>query len=447
MRLAPMRLFASGTLALALAAPSAQLVGQTAAVAAPVSAPTRIAIRAGRLIDGLGGAPVTDAVILVENDRITAVGKGLAIPAGAQVIDLRRSTVLPGFIDAHTHVTSQPENYLEDLFRKSPIDVAVGAHVFARRTLDAGFTTIRDVGAGEFIDVALRNAINNGTIVGPRMQVATLTVGSTGGHGDLTGFSPYVKFGQFSGIADGVDEIRKLVRLEVKHGADLIKMLASAGVLSEEESVGAPQFTQEEMNAVVQEATMWGKKVAAHAHGAEAIKRALRAGVASVEHASLIDDEGLRLAKEKGAYLVMDIYNDDYIMAEYKRLGYPQKILDKEASVGRLQRESFRRAVQAGAKLAYGTDAGVYPHGWNGKQFAKMVEFGMTPMQAIQSATTSGADLLGWSDRVGSIQVGRFADIVAVDGDPLRDIAELERVRFVMKGGVVYKGATSTPLP
>ena len=401
--------------------------------------PARVAIRAGRLIDGLGGAPITDAVILVDGERITAVGKGLAIPSGARVIDLSHSTVLPGFIDAHTHVTSQPENYLEDLFRKSPIDIAVMAHVYARRTLDAGFTTIRDVGAGEFIDVALRNAINRGDVAGPRMQVATLTVGSTGGHGDISGFSPYLKFGQFSGVADGVTEIRKLVRFEVKNGADLIKMLASAGVLSEEESVGAPQFTQEEMNAVVDEASMWGRKVAAHAHGAEAIKRALRAGVASVEHASLIDDEGIRLAKEKGAYLVMDIYNDDYIMSEYKRLGYPQKILDKESSVGRLQRESFRRAVQAGVKLAFGTDAGVYPHGWNGKQFAKMVQFGMTPMQAIQSATTSAADLLGWSDRVGSVQQGRFADLVAVDGDPLADITQLERVQFVMKGGVVYR--------
>jgi imidazolonepropionase-like amidohydrolase len=421
---------------LATAAPA--VVAQSAAVAAP---PRHIAIRAGRLIDGLGGVPLIDAVILVDGDHITAVGRALAIPADAQVVDLSRSTVLPGLIDAHTHVTSQPENYMEDLFRKSPIDVAVSAHVYARRTLDAGFTTIRDVGAGEFVDVALRNAINAGTVAGPRMQVATLTIGSTGGHGDISGFSPYVKFGQFSGIADGVDEIRKLVRFEVKNGADLIKLLASAGVLSEEESVGAPQFSQEEMNAVVSEAAMWGRKVAAHAHGAEAIKRALRAGVASVEHASLIDDEGIRLAKEKGAYLVMDIYNDDYIMAEYKRLGYPQKILDKEAKVGRLQRESFRRAVQAGVKLAFGTDAGVYPHGWNGKQFAKMVGWGMTPMQAIQSATVNGADLLGWSDRVGSIQAGRFADLVAVDGDPLQNVSELERVKFVMKGGVVYKSA------
>jgi imidazolonepropionase-like amidohydrolase len=400
---------------------------------------TRIAIRAGRLIDGLGGPPVANAVIIIEGERITAVGPGLTIPAGARVIDLSSSTVLPGLIDAHTHVTTQPSDYYEDIFRKTPIDVAIKAHVYAKRTLDAGFTTIRDVGSGEFIDVALRNAINRGDVPGPRIQAATLTVGSTGGHGDLTGFSPYLKFGTFSGVADGVDDIRKLVRFEVKNGADVIKMIASAGVLSEEESVGAPQYSQEEMNAVVEEAAMWGRKVAAHAHGTEAIKRAIRAGVASVEHASLIDDEGLRLAKERGTYLVMDIYNDDYIMAEYKRLGYPQKILDKEAKVGRTQRENFRRAVQAGAKLAFGTDAGVYPHGWNGKQFAKMVEWGLTPMQAIQTATANAADLLGWADRVGSVQPGRFADIVAVGGDPLKDIRELERVRFVMKGGVVYK--------
>jgi imidazolonepropionase-like amidohydrolase len=403
------------------------------------STPTRTAVRAGRLIDGRGGPPVANAVILIDGDKITAVGPGLAIPANARVIDLSRSTVLPGFIDAHTHVTSQPRDYYEDIFRKSPIDVAITAHVYAKRTLEAGFTTIRDVGSAEFIDIALRNAINRGDIPGPRIQAATLTVGSTGGHGDLSGFSPYLKFGTFSGVADGVDDIRKLVRFEVKNGADVIKMIASAGVLSEEESVGAPQYSQEEMSAVVEEAAMWGRKVAAHAHGAEAIKRAIKAGVASVEHASLIDDEGIRLAKERGTYLVMDIYNDDYIMAEYKRLGFPQKILDKEARVGRLQRESFRRAVQAGVKLAFGTDAGVYPHGWNGKQFAKEVEFGLTPMQAIQTATVNAADLLGWSDKVGSVQPGRFADLVAVSGDPLADIHELERVSFVMKGGVVYK--------
>ena len=294
---------------------------------------------------------------------------------------------------------------------------------------------LRDVGAPEFVDVALRNAIDRGDVEGPRIVAATLTVGATGGHGDLNGFSPYLTFERFSGIADGVDEIRKLVRTEVKRGADVIKLIASAGVFSEEESVGAPQFSQEEMNAAVEEAAMWHRKVAAHAHGTEAIKRAIKAGVASVEHASFIDDEGLRLAKERGTYLVMDIYNDDYILAEFGRLGYPQKILDKERLVGRTQRENFRRAVQAGVKMAYGTDAGVYPHGWNAKQFAKMVEWGMTPMQAIQSATASAADLLGRADQVGAVAPKLYADMVAVQGDPLKDITELERVRWVMKGG------------
>jgi len=403
------------------------------------SPPRQVAIRAGTLIDVRDGTTISNAIILIQGDQITQVGTGLSIPKGTDVVDLSGSTVLPGLIDCHTHITSQSGNYYEDIFRKSPIDVAVAAHVYARRTLEAGFTSVRDVGAGEFIDVALRNAINSGTVVGPRMQVATLTIGATGGHADTTGFSPYIKFGSFAGIADGVDEIRKLVRFEVKYGADLIKLIATAGVLSEEESVGAPQFSQDEMNAVVQEAAMWGKRVAAHAHGAEGIKRAVRAGVASIEHGSLIDDEGIALMKDRGTYLVADIYNDDYIIAEFSRLGYPDKIIEKERKVGRAQRENFQRAARAGVKLAYGTDAGVYPHGWNAKQFAHMVRWGLTPVRAIQAATVSAADLLGWSDRVGVIAAGHYADIIAVSGDPLKDVTELERVKFVMKGGVVYR--------
>ena len=408
-----------------------------------------ILIKAGRLIDTRAGAVLTNQAILIEGERIKEVGPVQTVaahaPATARVIDLGGATVLPGLIDCHTHVTSQPANYYEDLFRKSPIDQAIVAHVYARRTIEAGFTTIRDVGAAEFIDVALRNAINAGTVVGPRMQVATLTVGATGGHGDISGFSPYLKFGQFSGIADGVDEIRKLIRFEIKNGADLIKLLATAGVLSEEESVGAPQFSQEEMNAVVLEAAMWGKKVAAHAHGTEGIKRAIRAGVASIEHGSLLDDEAIKMMKERGTYLVADIYNDDYIIAEYKRLGYPDKIIEKEQMVGRLQRESFQRAVKAGVKIAFGTDAGVYPHGWNAKQFAHMVKWGMTPMQALQAATVSAADLLSWSDRIGTLETGKFADIIAVTGDPLADVSVLEHVVFVMKGGQIIKDSTSQP--
>jgi imidazolonepropionase-like amidohydrolase len=410
----------------------------------PKSQPKRVAIKAGRLIDTRTGAVVNNAFILIENDKITAVGPNITIPAEIQVIDLKDKTVLPGLIDCHTHMTSQPGNYYEDIFRKSPIDVAVTAHIYAKRTLEAGFTTVRDVGAGEFIDVALRNAINRGDVIGPRMQVATLTVGATGGHGDTNGFSPYLKFGNFSGLADGVDEIRKLIRFEIKNGADLIKMLATAGVLSEEESVGAPQFSQEEMNVIVEEAKMWGKRVAAHAHGAEGIKRAVRAGVTSIEHGSLIDDEGIRMMKERGTYLVADIYNDDYILAEFSKLGYPDKIIEKERLVGRTQRENFQKAAKAGVRIAFGTDAGVYPHGMNGKQFAHMVKWGLTPTQAIQAATLNAADLLGWNDKVGVIAPGAFADIIAVEGDPLKDVTELERVKFVMKGGVVYKNESTT---
>ena len=399
-----------------------------------------VVVKAAHLIDGVNNAPINNAVVIVTGDRITAVGSGLAVPMGAAVVDLGQATLLPGFIDCHTHITDEPgDNFYDDAFRKSAIDSAVVAHVFARRTLDAGFTTIRDVGALEYVDVALRNAIDRGDIPGPRMQVATLALSATGGHGDLNGFSPYLRFDRMSGIADGIDAIRKLVRTNIKYGADLIKVLATAGVLSEEDSIGGPQYSQDELNALVAEAHMWDRRVAAHAHGAEGIKRAIRAGVSSVEHASFIDDEGLALAKEHGTYLVMDIYNDDYILAEYSRKGYPVKIMNKERQVGRVQRENFKKAVAAGAKMAFGTDAGVYPHGQNARQFATMVEWGMTPSQSIRAATSSAADLLGWSDRVGSVQPGRFADLVAVAGNPLEDVTTLEHVAFVMKGGVVYK--------
>jgi len=244
---------------------------------------------------------------------------------------------------------------------------------------------------------------------------------------------------EMSGVADGADGVRKKVRYLIKYGADVIKFGASAGVLSEEASVGAPQFTQEEMNAIVDEAKMHGIKACAHAHGTEAIKMAIKAGVVSVEHGSFLDDEGIRMMKERGTYLSADIYNDDYIMAEFGRLGYPQKILDKEKLVGRTQRENFKKAVLAGVKIAFGTDAGVYPHGWNARQFSKHVEWGQTPMQALQSATINSADLLGMKDDIGSIRAGKYADIVAVTENPLDKISVLENIQFVMKGGVVYK--------
>ncbi|HEY3566687.1 MAG TPA: amidohydrolase family protein [Thermoanaerobaculia bacterium] len=409
------------------------------AAAAPEPAPKIIAVRTGRLIDGQGGPPIRNAVILIQGDRVTAAGPGLAIPAGAEVIDLSRKTVLPGLIDCHTHLTQQSGDYYEDLFRRSPIDKAIVAPVYARRTLEAGFTTVRDVGAAEFIDVALRNAINRGDVPGPRMLVATLAVGSTGGHNDLSGFSPYLRFDNFSGVADGPAEIRKLIRLEVKNGADWIKVMATGGVLSEEASVGGPQYSQEELDAVVSEAAMWGKKVAAHAHGTEGIKRAARAGVASIEHGGLIDEEGVQLLKQKGIYLVPDIYTDEYILAEADHLGLPPKMIEKEKELRKHQLVNWKRAIAAGVKLAFGTDAGVYPHGQNAHQFKSLLELGLTPAQVIRMATASAADLIGWSDRVGTLTPGHYADLIAVDGDPLTDVTELERVRFVMKGGVVVK--------
>jgi len=416
----------------------------SAAAFANAQTTTVTVIKAGKLVDTVNGKVLTNQLILIENDIIKAVGANLTIPSGAKVIDLSNATVMPGFIDTHTHITGDADENYYDMFRKSFVDNAVTAHINARKTLDAGFTTIRDVGSSGFVDVALRNAINAGKIPGPRMQCATYYIGSTGSHGDLNGFSPWLSSRmpeEMSGIADGPDGVRKKVRYLIKYGADVIKFGATAGVLSEEASVGAPQFSQEEMNAIVEEAKLHGIKVCAHAHGTEGIKMATKAGVASIEHGSFLDDEAIRLMKERGTYLSADIYNDDYIMAEFARLGYPQKILDKEKLVGRTQRESFQKAVKAGLKIAYGTDAGVYPHGWNAKQFSKMVEWGQTPMQAIQSATINSADLLGWKDRIGSISVGKYADIVAVTENPLDKISVLENMQFVMKGGVVYKNA------
>jgi len=412
-------------------------------VATSTAQPHVKAIKAGRLIDTEKGTVLENQVILVDSNRIADVGPNVAIPKNAEVIDLSNATVLPGLIDCHTHMMSDPsDDYYGDIFRKTPIDFAVRAHIYASRTLRAGFTTCRDLGSEDLIDVSLRDAINEGVIEGPRMLVATFAIGATGGHVDLNGFSPYLDWKgnkDFTGVADGVDEIRKRVRNNVKWGADCIKMIATGGVLSEEESVGAPEYSLEEMKALVDEAHMWGKRVAAHAHGTEGIRRAVMAGVNSVEHCSILDDETIALMKQKGTYMVPTIYALEYIVETYGEKGFPEKIINKARSISKLKMESFAEAVKAGVKIAYGTDAAVIHHGDNAKDFPYFVKAGMTPMQAIQTATVNAADLLDMKTKIGSVTKGKFADIIAVAKNPLDDITILQDVQFVMKDGVVYK--------
>ena len=399
-----------------------------------------VAIRAGRLVDVAAGTVLKDQTIIITGERISAVGPSAstAVPSGAEVIDLSAQTVLPGLIDMHTHLTADPYLSGYNSLGVSDTRAALYGVRAARQTLEAGFTTVRNVGASGFGDVALRDAINDGDVTGPRMRTAGYAIGIKGGHCDENLLPPDMNYTSRA-VADGPWEARAKVREMAKYGADVIKICASGGVLSKGDQPGAQQYTLEEMQAIVNEAHKLGRKVAAHAHGASSIHDAIVAGVDSIEHASLIDDEGIRLAREKGTYLVMDIYDDDFILQEGIKAGMLQESIDKEKALGQLQRDNFRKAFQAGAKMAFGTDAGVYPHGDNAKQFAYMVKYGMTPMQAIQAATINAADLLGWKDRVGSIAAGKYADIIAVKGDPLANAAELTKVSFVMKGGAVVR--------
>jgi imidazolonepropionase-like amidohydrolase len=402
--------------------------------------PAVSAIRAGRLVDVVTGRVLGNQVILVRDGKIDAVGSAdsLAIPAGVRVIDLSTSTVLPGLIDTHTHITGDPTLPPYHSYGMSVPRMALKGAAYAQRTLLAGITTIRDVGAVGFSDVAVRDAINDGELPGPRMLVSGPALGITGGHCDDNMLAPEFDHST-EGVADGIAGVRHGVRRNVKYGVDVIKFCGTGGVFSKGDTPGAQQYTFPEMQALIDEAHMAGRKVAVHAHGAEGIKSAIRAGVDTVEHASLIDDEGLQLAKKGGIYLSMDIYNSDYTQAEGPKRGELEEFLRKDRDIAETQRENFRKAVKMGVKLTFGTDAGVYPHGDNAKQLAYMVRYGMTPMQAIQAATLNGADALGLKDQTGALAAGLAADIIAVKRDPLEDIRALEQVDFVMKAGQVYK--------
>jgi imidazolonepropionase-like amidohydrolase len=402
------------------------------------------AIKAGRLVDPDSGTVLADQVILVRDNKIESVGKGLAIPADAKVIDLSSRTVLPGFIDCHTHVAdgnslgADPFNVL----KKTSSQIVLESVGNARVTLLSGFTTVRDVGTYRALnDIALRDAIARGDIIGPRMYVAGAYITITGGAGAMTGQAPDIQlpWDLHYGEANSPWEVRQKVRLLAHNGVDNIKVLSTGAVLTHGSSPQSVEFTPEELQAAVEEARNFGLRVEAHAHNPQGIKNAIRAGAASIEHATLIDDEGIDLAKKNGTYLDMDIYDEECIQEDGRKGNMPLDFLEHDREMGEKHRQNFRKAVQAGVKMSFGTDLGVCPYGTSPKQFAFMVKYGMTPMQAIQSATTNAADLLGHSKELGSIKPGKYADIVAVSGDPLADIRVLENVEFIMKDGKVYK--------
>jgi imidazolonepropionase-like amidohydrolase len=406
----------------------------------PAAVAANTVVTAARMIDVLAGRVVERPQILITDERIFSVGRqGDPVPADAKRVDLGTRTLLPGLIDMHVHLTSDPlySGYRELQFTDA-FWMTVGV-ANARRTLESGFTTVRNVGSSNYDDVGLKQGIEKGYIEGPRIVPATYAIGSTGGHCDATEFPPSIT-SPSTQIANSPDGYRALVRTVHKYGAEIIKVCMTGGVLSKGDSVGAQQLSFEEIKAIVDEAHRLGLRVAVHAHGTAGINDALRAGVDTVEHASLADSESFALAKKHAAWLDMDIYNDDYILAEGEKNGVFPESLAKEKVIGRKQRENFRAAHAAGVKMLFGTDAGVYPHGQNARQFAKMVEWGMTPMEAIQAATRNAAEALDRTADVGAIAPGRYADLIAVEGDPLSDIRVLESVAVVMKGGQIVKG-------
>jgi imidazolonepropionase-like amidohydrolase len=418
------------------------IAGLCAAQATKNIAPAEIAIHAGKVLDVRTGNYSIDQIIWIEGDRIRAIGKRSEIssqmPAGTKTIDLSNATVLPGLIDCHTHLTMTPyDSGPAGLHASYPRQALTGARN-ARVTLEAGFTTVRNLGANGYSDIALRDAIKAGDVPGPRMLVSGPPLGITGGHADQNFLAPQYHWSD-DGVADGVDGVTLKVREDIKYGADVIKFMATGGVLSEGDSPALAQYSPEEMKAIVDTAHGLGRKVAAHAHGAIGIKYAVLAGVDSIEHGSYINDEDIQLMKQHGTYLVPTVFLEDWLIENVKVLGLTPNMMEKAETVLPIAQQNLSHAFKSGVKVAFGTDAAVYPHGLNAHEFGKMVSMGLTPLQSIQSATVNAADLIGWSDRVGTLEQGKFADIVAVQGDPLTDVRVLENVRFVMKGGEVIK--------
>lgn len=418
--------------------------GQNPATAQP------LVLKAAHLFDGVSGRLIDNGQVIVEGGTIVAVGQNLSLPDGARVVDLGDATLLPGFIDAHVHLTLQmSDNWYKDFYQgmvRFPAEQAFYAALYARRTLEAGFTTVRNVGAEDWVDIGLRNAINAGITEGPRMLTAGHAIGATAGHADQSPFPPQVikPLGPIEGICNGPAECRAAVRYQIKYGADVIKFMPSGGVLSESDPVDVPELSQEEMNAIVSEAHAWHRKVAAHCHGDEAAKMAIRAGVDSIEHGTFLKDDTLALMKQKGVYLVPTLTAGWWVGR--KADTYPAAIAQKARAAAAQVQTMFQHAAQIGVLVAFGTDAGVEPHGINAKEFSLMVNNGLTPAQALMTATHNGADLLGVSATSGSLEKGKRADIVAVPGNPLQDVTVTEHPMMVMKGGKFVVGGGQQPM-